>query len=182
MYIIRRKGDNMKRIIINEENIDTNKMDETVIRVKALMINKKEELLVVHNNYTYQFPGGHWREEESLEESLSREIKEETGISIDIEPGPFMVIEEYYSNYLETGNTRCNKMYYYIVHSNEGPKVEEMSLSELEKKTDFNLFYIPIKDMEVFLKESINNNSKEKIIGEEMLTVMKEYQEKYRRR
>ena len=47
MYIIRRKGDNMKRIIINEENIDTNKMDETVIRVKALMINKKEELLVV---------------------------------------------------------------------------------------------------------------------------------------
>ena len=40
MYIIRRKGDNMKRIIINEENIDTNKMDETVIRVKALMINK----------------------------------------------------------------------------------------------------------------------------------------------
>ena len=72
MYIIRRKGDNMKRIIINEENIDTNKMDETVIRVKALMINKKEELLVVHNNYTYQFPGGHWREEETLEESLSR--------------------------------------------------------------------------------------------------------------
>lgn len=182
MYIIRRKGDNMKRIIINEENIDINKMDETVIRVKALMINEKEELLVVHNNYTYQFPGGHWREEESLEESLSREIKEETGISINIEPGPFMVIEEYYNNYLETGNTRCNKMYYYIVHSNEGPKVEEMSLSELEQKTDFNLFYIPIKDMEVFLQESIKNNSIEEVIGKEMLTVMKEYQEKYRRR
>lgn len=172
----------MKRIIINEENIDINKIDETVIRVKALMINEKEELLVVHNNYTYQFPGGHWREEESLEESLSREIKEETGISINIEPGPFMVIEEYYSNYLETENTRCNKMYYYIVHSNEGPKVEEMSLSELEQKTDFNLFYIPIKDMEVFLQESIKNNSIEEVIGEEMLTVMKEYQEKYRRR
>ena len=109
-------------------------------------------------------------------------FEEETGISINIEPGPFMVIEEYYSNYLETGNTRCNKMYYYIVHSNEGPKVEEMSLSELEQKTDFNLFYIPIKDMEVFLQESIKNNSIEEVIGEEMLTVMKEYQEKYRRR
>ena len=178
MYIIR-KGEKMKRVIINEENIDINNVDETVIRVKALMINEKEELLVVHNNYTYQFPGGHWREDESLEESLSREIKEETGISINIEPGPFMVIEEYYSNYLETRNTRCNKMYYYIVHSNEGPKVEEMSLSELEKKTDFNLFYIPIKDMEVFLKESINNKSIEQVIGQEMLSVMKEYQEKH---
>ena len=57
-----------------------------------------------------------------------------------------------------------------------------MSLSELEQKTDFNLFYIPIKDMEVFLQESIKNNSIEEVIGEEMLTVMKEYQEKYRRR
>ena len=39
-----------------------------------------------------------------------------------------------------------------------------------------------IEILELFLKESINNNSIEKIIGEEMLTVMKEYQEKYRRR
>ena len=73
-------------------------------------------------------------------------------------------------------------MYYYIVHNNDNPKVEEMSLSELEKQTDFNLFYIPIKDMEQFLEESIANNTIEKIIGMEMLTVMKEYKENYIRR
>ena len=140
----------MKRIVINNDNLDILNIDETVIRVKALMTNNKGELLIVHNNHTYQFPGGHWKKTESLEETLRREIKEETGITVKIETGPFMVIEEYYDNYLSTGKTRCNKMYYYIVHSNEGPKVEEMSLSELEQKTDFNLFYIPIKDMEVF--------------------------------
>ena len=69
-------------------------------------------------------------------------------------------------------------MYYYIVHSNAGPKIEEMNLSDLERKTDFHLFYIPMKDMEQFLKESIENNSIEKIIGEEMLAVMQEYKEK----
>ena len=131
--------------------------------------------------YRGQFnPGGHWRENESLEESLKREIKEETGINCDIETGPFMVIEEYYNNYLNLGNTRCNKIYYYIVHSNDGPKIEEMSLSELEQKTDFHLFYIPIKDMKQFLQESIENASIEKEIGEEMLAVMEEYQEKYK--
>lgn len=169
----------MKRVIINDNNLDIMNMDSTVIRVKALMINEKDELLIVHNNYTYQFPGGHWRANESLEESLKREIKEETGIDSTIETGPFMVIEEYYPNYLGIGKSRCNKMYYYIVHSNADPKVEEMSLSELEKETDFNLFYIPIKDMEQFLKESIANKTIEEIIGKEMLSVMEEYQEKF---
>lgn len=172
----------MKRIIINEEQIDMMKVETTVIRVKAVMVNQKEELLIVHNNHTYQFPGGHLKPKESLEESLKREIKEETGIDSTIENGPFMVIEEYYKNYLETGKSRCNKMYYYIIHCSDNPKVEEMSLSELERETDFNLFYIPIKDMEQFLKESIENKSIEKIIGEEMLSVMEEYQTKHRRR
>ena len=89
----------MKRVIINEDKLDIMNMDDTVIRVKALMVNKNDQLLVVHNNHTYQFPGGHWRSNESLEDSLRREIKEETGITSKIERGPFMVIEEYYDNY-----------------------------------------------------------------------------------
>ena len=169
----------MKRVIINEDNLDIKKVEDSVIRVKALMVNDKNELLVVHNNYTYQFPGGHWRDNESLEESLKREIKEETGIDSTIENGPFMVIEEYYDNYLDTGNARCNKMYYYIVKCDAGPKVEEMNLSELERTTDFNLFYIPIKDMEQFLRESMVNKSIENVIGKEMLAVMQEYKEKF---
>lgn len=171
----------MKRVIINENNLDTTKINDTVIRVKALIVNEKKDLLVIHNNYTYQFPGGHWRSEETLEETLRREIKEETGITTTVESGPFMLIEEYYDNYLNTGRTRCNKIYYYIVHSNEGPKIEEMSLSELEKKTDFNLFYIPVKDMEIFLKQCLKNNQIETVIAKEMLAVMKEYQEKHNR-
>ena len=169
----------MKRVIINEDKLDIMNMNDTVIRVKALMVNKNDQLLVVHNNHTYQFPGGHWRLNESLEDSLRREIKEETGITSKIERGPFMVIEEYYKNYLATGKSRCNKVYYYIVYCNDGPKVEEMSLSDLEKATDFKLFYIQIKDMEQFLKESIKNKSIETVIGKEMLAVMQEYKDKY---
>lgn len=169
----------MKRVIINKDNLDILNMDDTIIRVKALMVNEKKELLVVHNNNTFQFPGGHWKKDEALEDTLQREIKEETGITTKAEVGPFMVIEEYYDNYLDTGRTRCNKMYYYIINCNEEPKVEEMSLSELEKKTDFHLFYIPINDMEKFLTESLQNNQIEEVIGKEMLAVMEEYKKRY---
>ena len=54
-----------------------------------------------------------------------------------------------------------------------------MNLSELERTTDFNLFYIPIKDMEQFLRESMVNKSIENVIGKEMLAVMQEYKEKF---
>lgn len=170
----------MKRIIINNDNLDILNIDETVIRVKALMVNSKSELLIVHNNHTYQFPGGHWKEVESLEETLTREIKEETGITTKITTGPFMVIEEYYDNYLSTGKTRCNKMYYYIVKTDDNPNIAEMSLSGIERETDFKLFYVSVKDMEQFIKESMEKRQIENIIGEEMLSVMEEY-EKFRR-
>ncbi len=170
----------MKRIVINNDNLDILNIDETVIRVKALMTNNKGELLIVHNNHTYQFPGGHWKKTESLEETLRREIKEETGITVKIETGPFMVIEEYYDNYLSTGKTRCNKMYYYIVPTNDRPDIKEMSLSGIERETDFKLFYVSVNDMEQFIKESMESHQIENIIGEEMLSVMDEY-ENYRR-
>ena len=91
-----------------------------------------------------------------------------------------MVIEEYYDNYLSTGKTRCNKMYYYIVKTDDNPNIKEMSLSGIERETDFKLFYVSVKDMEQFIKESMEKRQIENIIGEEMLSVMEEY-EKFRR-
>lgn len=168
----------MKKIVLNKDNINIDKVEETVIRVKGLLLNEQNELLLVHNNHTYQFPGGHWNNKESLEQTLLREIKEEAGITVEINTGPFMVIEEYYDNYLLTGKTRCNKIYYYAISSNEKPNIKKMSLSELEKQTDFHLFYVKIENMEVFLEESIKNKQLNDIIGYEMIEAIKEY--KYR--
>lgn len=170
----------MKRLILNEDNIKIEDVEDTVIRVKGLLLNDKQELLIEHNNHTFQFPGGHWKQEEPLEETLIREIKEETGIKVEIEQGPFMLIEEYYDNYLLTGRKRCNKIYYYAISSNDLPKIEETNLSELEKQTDFHLFYIPMSDMETFLEENIKNKTIDDIIGYEMIEVMKEYKNRFK--
>ena len=49
----------MKRIFINDNYLRKDDIDFEVVRVKALLVNSKGELLLAHNNNTYQLIGGH---------------------------------------------------------------------------------------------------------------------------
>lgn len=167
----------MKIIKVLEDNMNIDNIDKEVIRVKGLVINDNNDLIIIHNNGTYQFPGGHREGNEDLEITLEREIKEETGIDVKIENGPFMLISEYCKNYLGTNISRCDKIYYYIIHTNELPNINSLSLTQIESKTDFKLFYVNLKDMEQFLMESIENKMINEVIGKEMLEVIKAYKE-----
>ena len=56
----------MKTIITNNYNLTEEEMTETVKRVKVLLINSNEEILLGYSNHEYQFPGGHVEEDEEL--------------------------------------------------------------------------------------------------------------------
>ena len=165
----------MKRIFINDCFLKEEDLDFEVIRVKALIVNSKNEILIAHNNNTYQFPGGHKEDNESLEESLTREVKEETGIDINLEMGPFMFITTYDPDYFGTSKKVCNKIYYYRILSDQEPNYEETHYDELECQTDFNLFYIDLKSFSSFLEKSIDEKKVDTNIAREMLLVLREY-------
>ena len=74
----------MREIIINDNNLKDEDISEKVIRVKGLMINSKGKILLAHNNNTYQFPGRHLEENENMDDCIVREIKEETGIDLEV--------------------------------------------------------------------------------------------------
>ena len=59
----------MKEIFINEDNLSKNEINEEVIRVKGLIINDKNEILLGYSNNTYQFPGGHLEEGEAISDT-----------------------------------------------------------------------------------------------------------------
>ena len=120
----------MKQIFINESSLSEKELDFSVIRVKALIINSRQEILLAHNNGTYQFPGGHKEDDETLDESLTREIKEETGIDVELEMGPFMQITTYDPDYFGTSKKVCNKIYYYVT-------TEEKVLFDIIKRASF---------------------------------------------
>lgn len=165
----------MKRIFINEDNLRIEDLDYEVIRVKGIVVNQEDEVLLVHNNNTFQFPGGHLEKDEDMELALEREIKEETGICVDSFLGPFMQITSYMKNYFGSDKNVCSKIYYYRIISDELPNIRETQYDELEKMTDFQIHYVPILELEDFLKNSMKEQKIDINIGKEMLFVLEEY-------
>ena len=154
----------MKRIFINEDQLNFTDLDYEVIRVKGIIFNAKNEILIAHNNGTYQFPGGHL------------EKKEETGIQVSFVVGPFMLISSYVKNYFDTGKNVFSKIYYYRIYSDDLPDFAQTNYDSLEKQSEFRLMYVPVNDLEEFLQESIKDHTIDPMIGREMLLVLDEYQ------
>ena len=169
----------MKRVFINDDNLTIADLDYEVIRVKGIIINNNNEILLAHNNNTYQLIGGHVENNEDMEEALIREVKEETGIDVETVSGPFMQIMTYSKNYFNSGKNVCSKIYYYRIFSNDLPNLNETSYDELEKQTDFGLFYVKLVDFEKFLRQSMDNGMLDKNIGREMLLAMECYNNLY---
>lgn len=167
----------MKEIIINDSHLTEDEMDDKVIRVKALIFNSKGEILLAHNNNTYQFPGGHKKSDESIDDSILREIKEEIGIDLEIKERPFLCISTYDDNYFDTGKKVLNSIYYYRFLTDLTPNFKETSYDDLELESEFNLFYLKFDEIENFLNKCINKNEIDKKIAREMLQVVVEYRE-----
>lgn len=170
----------MKEIIINDNNLIDNDIERVVVRVKGLIINSRGQILLAHNNNTYQFPGGHMEEDETMDECIIREVKDETGIKLEVREKPFLCITTYDSNYFNTGRKVKNSIYYYRFFSDDVPNYEETHYDELELKSDFNLFYVNFSNLDLFLKKCINDGSIDRNIGREMLHVFEIYNEVFK--
>lgn len=100
--------------IYNYDNLTSDAIDETTTRARAIIINSNREVLMCYSNglQHYEFPGGHLEKNETLEESLKREILEETGITIDLEKvKPFYTIKYYCKNYHNSGKNRLVEIF-----------------------------------------------------------------------
>lgn len=166
----------MKEIKYNYDNLSLEDIDEVIIRTKGLLINDNDEITLGYCNKTYQFPGGHLEEGETLEECLVREIKEETGIQINnLEVKPFIKTTYLTKNYHGTGKNRKNEIYFYVIKSNEKYNMDNASLDDGEKEGNYTLKVIKLNDVEKVLIDSIPDNPINEVIVEEMLEVIREY-------
>ena len=166
----------MKEILYNYDNLKLEDIDEVVTRTKGLIINNNNEITLGYSHKTYQFPGGHLEDGESLEECLLREIAEETGIELkDAKLKPFEKITYYNKNYHGSGKNRNNDIYYYIINTDAKFDMNNSKLDEWEKDGDFTVKTFKIENVEQVLTDSIPDNPINKVIVEEMLDIFKEY-------
>ena len=164
----------MKTKIINYDHLKEEEIKDRIIRVKALMINSKKEILLASAYTTNQFPGGHLEEGETLDEGLKREILEETGIILNQEYKPFFCLKYFLKDYPVLGNHRSIEIYYYYIPTDETYNLANAHLDDQEKNGDFKLTYVKLKELKKYLKKHPGDLKINKIIEKEMLQALKE--------
>lgn len=156
----------LKVIIQNKDNVLDSEVTDISIRVKALIINSKNEMLVGFSHGTYQFIGGHVEKGEDLVCALNREIKEESGIEFKIDKiDAFAKRLSYYKNYPNPDDVTKVEIYYYKIFSDVRPNLDNTSYTEDEIFGMFKLEYIPIKS----IKEKLIHNT---VIENEMKEII----------
>lgn len=169
----------MRTIIINENQLKEDNISKSVERVKAIILTSSNKVLLAFNNGTYQFLGGHVEKGENRVFSLKREIKEESGIDVDILEDAFLNIITYDNDYFGTGVKVKNSIYYYRIFSDLEPDFSKTRYDELELQSDFNLLYVDFNTFEQFLKSNISYGTIDENIGREMLYALEVYQNVY---
>lgn len=164
----------MKVKIINYDHINCEDINDQVIRVKALMVNSKKEILLASAYTTIQFPGGHLEEGEDLEAGLKREVLEETGIVLNGEYEPFFCLKYFLKDYPVIGNNRSIEIYYYYIFTDEVYNLDNVRLDDQERDGDFSLTYVPLKKFKKYLKKNPGDLAINHIVTNEMLMAVKE--------
>ena len=166
----------MKKIIKNKYNLTDEDITEVVKRVKTLIINSNNEILLAYSNNNYQFIGGHVEENESLFQTVKREVLEETGIDLEVKDiEPFAVSLGYYKDWPAKGKNRKTIIYYYEIKTDKKPDLNKTSYTKNEKDGKFELRIITLNKVKDELKKNIKEFGDEKGIIEEMLELFKIY-------
>ena len=166
----------MKQLITNNYNLTDSDMTEVVKRVKVLLVNSNNDVLLGYSYNNYQFPGGHVEENETLVQAVNREVLEETGIELNITNiEPFACAIGYYKDWPAEGKNRKIEIYYYEVKTDEKPNLENTDYTENEKNGNFELRYIPLSDVENVLKTNAEEYGDENGIAREMIDLFGVY-------
>jgi len=166
----------MKKLITNNYNLTEQDMTEVVKRVKVLILNSNREVLLGYSHNNYQFPGGHVEEGETLIDAVNREILEETGMDLGISSlKPFACAIGYYKDWPSIGKNRKIEIYYYEVKTDEKPILENTKYTENEKNGNYELKYIPLKNIEKVLEKNAKQYGDRNGIAKEMIDLFNLY-------
>ena len=146
----------MKEIIYNYDLLNESDVNNTIQRVKALIINSNDEILIGYADKTYQCVGGHVEAGETLMTALKRELMEESGIVFDdLDLQPFFRVKYYNRNYPSEGLNTLTSNNYYVIRTDALPNDDMRSLTDYEKEWGYVVKYIHKDKILGVLKDSL---------------------------
>ena len=145
----------INQVIHNEDKLTLNDANRVTRRAKLIVENSKEEILICHMGVKYFLIGGHVDNDESDEMCLTREVAEESGITLNFSNILPIASSNYINkDYPEEGTITYTNSNYYALEYDLVPNIEMQNLTEEEIKENFELMYIPKSEVINFLENN----------------------------
>ena len=165
----------MRIIINNSNNIMEEDLDLVTNKVRGVIINEYNITLIEYGNIL-MFPGGKVESGENEIGALKRELSEELGIEIeDDEVIPYLEYNNYLYNYPSREGEVINKLVntkYFVIDTDKKVDLSNISLSDKEKFSDFNIKNINIFDIDTVLLKYKSNNPRWIFFRKELYDVL----------
>ena len=165
-------------LVINEENLRNQEIQEFNSKVRALLVDENNNILVANYGGVYLLPGGSIDEGEDIYNAITRELNEELGQKYDKDELELICTLLYYQkNYPKRNDTYRNRLIqtYYFVGKSKGVLETKQKLTEKELKDNFKLESIPLEELERIILENKSNNPRNIYFKKELLAILKQY-------
>ena len=150
----------VNQVIHNEDNLTLNDANKVTLRAKLIVENNNDEILICHMGVKYFLIGGHIDNDESDEQCLTREVAEESGVTLNFSNILPIASSNYINkDYPKNGDITYTNTNYYAIKYDLVPNIEMQNLTEEEKKENFKLMYIPKNEVINFLKNNKEINA-----------------------
>lgn len=150
----------VNQVIHNEDNLTLNDANKVTLRAKLIVENNNDEILICHMGVKYFLIGGHIDNDESDEQCLTREVAEESGVTLNFSNILPIASSNYINkDYPQNGDITYTNTNYYAIKYDLVPNIEMQNLTEEEKKENFKLMYIPKNEVINFLKNNKEINA-----------------------
>ena len=147
--------------VIGLQKVNKDKVNINCREAIRAIIFQNNNILMVHNNKgDYKFPGGGVKKEETHEEALKREVREETGhIISNVKDKIGVIIERNIDKYDENSVFEMISNYYLCEISDN---ITTQKLENYESELDFKPVWISLDAVIQTNEEILNNESIDK--------------------
>lgn len=160
---------------INEENLKENNIEEIKTKVRALLIDENNQILVANYNNVIMLPGGKIGASEKNLEALIRELYEEIGVVYKEEELKYLgVLNHYQTNYPKRDGGFYNRLVktYFYIGIYKGINTKKQILSDKEKQSNFKLELVSLENLESIILNNKNANPRNEYFQKELLTIL----------